>query len=719
MPQKDGDLFTKTKSMEGSFRGRGAPAKRQALVSRVADLRNEANGARAPFEAYWKRDEADIAGYVDKKAASKTDSRLRPGFADYFNEQWELNVNGILFADDFPIELTAASQYSEDQVDTNQAMLDHFLRLTHFQSKAGRFVAQVVGYGTGYMKIVRHTGKRMKVVREPVVDKADPSNVMNSVLVNREQAWPYHGPGIEVPDLWDIWQPDTYDLEDAAWIVERKRLTKRGIIEHWPHTAKIPDKHTGNGPSWEKMPTTNIESGWYGDVSKYWKLGSPQSGAQTSDHSKRLYDVYVMYDVEQDEIIVQLADTVLLDYTNMFPSDHRVPFVKGIFREWHGFPYGKSLPSRVHQLASAAEFVFNSKIDATQQALNPRMVVSSRSGVDMDELKRNHAGSVLQTRFQDARMAVAPVSMPLPADAAAMGEVQTMSQWLQTHSGVSNFTAGSAAGSGFNRTATGIVTLTQRQQNGFTQFADRLMSDAINPLGNMMIDSVHVMIDDPTKLQIVGKKGGNWDRAITFDDLNADVKAYPVRMRDHSERAQEAQLWLQLLQSGLGQDPKLDVVELYRRAFKALGVREVEKLVPDLMLQLTALRAAVPFAISMEQVVQEHNQLEVSDRDGSPFIKPPQPDEDDLAHLSLHEAFAIGAAYQALSNEAMTQLEMHKQTHLGFIAQGQQDQQAFEGTQAGPPAAGVQPPAVGPQVQEMAQQSAEQAPQPGVMPPGV
>lgn len=673
------------KSMK-TFRGKDAKRRKQEAVQKVRDYRAVAQDVRTQWERRWNEDEKDLAGRVDKNNQLWTDSQLRPGFAKHQSTQWRVNVTGILTADDHLVEVGASSSnMPEESIEANQSILDHFFRLARAEVKINQFVDTVVSYGSGVMKVVRHMGRRKRLVREPIVDPDDASRATGTQIVEKEVAWPYYGPGIENIRLTDFWRPPVdVPIEESPYAIERKRLTRRQIEDRWPHTKEIPEKAPRHEPAWANFPTSQQAVDAEFSTSHTRDLPRVRTGRVGEPDKKQLYDIYIMYDAEEDEIIVELGDAYLLDYSHMWTADKRVPFVMGFFQGCNGAPYARSLTSDMRALNSATEFIFNSHIDAVQQTLDPKLVISQAANIDIDEVRQSHAGALIHTVMSDARAAIAPLSEPIPSHMAALSEVQLMGQWQQLHSGVSNFTSGSAAGSGFNRTATGIVTLTQRQQNIFTQFADKLMSEAINPLGDMVLDTAHLMIDRPEVLEIVGRQGEKWQREITYDDLTSNVKAYPKRMRDHSERAQEANLWLQLLNTPFAQSPEVDRTEVLRRLLRALGERNPERLVPGLSKIFASLRSPVPTAQSMNEATKEQRALLNSDRTGSPSVPPPQPDMDDTAHLHFHEIFKDSEVYSTLSEEAQTRLEEHMLTHNNFAVQAENDEEAFLRAQSSP-----------------------------------
>jgi hypothetical protein len=677
------------KSM-AQFKGRGAAERRKAKVDKVVELRQYSNEWRQNLEPYWKRDEEDIEGYVDKSSAKKFPykSRFRMPTAMWMGNAWVDNQVPIILDEDHPIELWGREGVSREVLFTRQALLDYQLYQSGFGWKYEDHTREAVNGGTAIWQVVRHTGTRKMMVKDIVTD---PETAEIKAVGWKEDnvPYPYYGVGIEPVSKWDIWpDPSASNMEECPWLVKRVLMTKRDIELRWPETKKIPDKRTREGAkdelSWENFAAAPRGTDYRSEYDTYSGLNHESAGGVPKD--KQNYEIHILWDTYEDEIIVTLGDMYLLDYRPLEMGDKRLPFVMSRYLTWNKYFFGKSLPHVIHSVSKACEVIFNMHIDVTQLAAHPQYIVSSLARANIAGLRRGEPGAIVEV-VGDPNM-VQQLQKNFPTQVATMDEVQFLFNIAESVSNVSNYAIGQAGASGVNRTATGVVTLTQRSQSGFLQHAKRDSAMCLEPLGNKINDAIDVMYNKPQVMSIVGLKGEHYDRRWTVNEMAADVKTRPKRLRDHSEKAMSAQMYIQLAQMGLTQDPKINGVELYTRMFEALGERDIPKLVNEPSNLAMLMRQPVDPAQSFAEVIAEQRQLQERG-----YIKPPVPDEDDNAHIALHGQFIQGPKFAALPEQAQEAMWEHMLAHEQFRTQEEQVNAMFQAQQGmGPGAAPGMPP---------------------------
>jgi len=709
------------------FKVRGGPAKRDAKITKLREFRETSAAWRKDFEKYWKRDHEDLEGYVDNSDAKKFPyrSRLRIPWPLYMTNAWVDNEAPIILDDDHPIELGPGRRgVPEGAVRTRQSLVDYFLYKTGFQWKLENLLRSEVGSGTGIWQAVRHAGTAMRDVAVPVIEQST-QQVVGTEIETQAVHVPYYGPGIEEVSLWDFYpDPGAKYMDTCPRAVRRFIMTKEEIQRRWPETLRIPDKSEkgSNDVSWERMARSAPSDDYRTQYDTYSQLNHAAPG-ETGMGSGVRYTVDVMWDVEEDEIIVTVGDSYLLDYRSLEMGDKKLPFVKTTYLPWGGtggdYFYGKSLPSVIHALSKAAECLLNMGIDELKWANHPALIVSRMAQANLDSIRRGEPGAIIEVMGNPGMV---QQLQKVAQTGNAMAEVGFIFQMIQMASNVNNYVTGNNA-EGFNRTATGVVTLSQRAQSGFLQHAKRLSSVCLEPLGEKFDQAACVMLDKPDVIAIVGADGEFFEDEITYEDLTADVKIRPKRLRDHSERAMEAQMWQSFIQAGGLQLPGIDPQEVLLRFFTALGQRHIEKLLPQQLQMMMQARAPVPPAQSLSEVMAEHRQLKERG-----FIKPVTPDEDDEAHMALHREFMRGGDYQRLGPDAQEHMEMHLLSHEQYRVNETMINQMLQAQQQLPAGAApaAQPAPIGADVLQAASQqmagsggSAPATRQPGLRPESV
>jgi len=692
------------KSME-SFKGRGGKERKRAKVQKVMDYRNASNESRQNHEKFWKRDEEDLEGYVDPRDRRKNPyrSKLRLPMFEWMRNAWVDNEAPIILDEDHPIEITGRVGVSRESLFTRQAMLDYQLSQTGFSEKFEDLLRSEVGGGTAFWQVVRHTGTARKNVVKPVVGP-DGVELIGTQLVEEDVPYPYYGVGIEEVSKWDLWaDPAATDLRECPWIIKRALLTKHQIKRAWPATEKIPDKSKGNNDAlaWENFPSAETDRDYRQEYDTFSQLNYANLHSQAAKSTTR-FAVHVLWDTDEDEIIVTLGDRFLLDYQPLEHGDKKLPFVMSKYLPWNKYFYGKSLPQTIHAVAKACEIIFNMHIDMTQHAAYPQYVVSTMARADVTSLRRGEPGAIIPVVGNPDLLK--QLQKNFPAGVATMEEVGFIFQMVQMASNVNNYVTGNNS-QGFNRTATGVVTLTQRAQSGFLQHAKRCSSACLEPLGNKMNDAIDVMFDKPKVMSIVGIKGQHYERRWSYEQMTADVIVRPTRLRDHSEKSMEAQMWMQLVQTGITQLPGVDAQEMLRRMFEALGQRDIEKLLPQSLTMALQMRQPVPAAQSLAETMEEHRQLAAQG-----YVPEVTPDEDDMAHMQLHAQHMQSAQFQSLPESAQTAFWQHVLSHETYAKNEEQVNAMLQAQQGAPAGAApvAQPGQVGPEALAQAQQAGGQ-----------
>ncbi len=612
------------KTLDG-LKGRNSTSRRKELVDKVTDRRRQAQEGRQTFEPYWLRDQEDLEGYVDNKNAKKFPyrSRIRLPIPQWMSNAWVDNLTPIINDEDHPIELMGREGVSREQLFTRQAMLDWQLYQTGFGWKFEDLQRSATTGGTGIWQVVRHTGT---ILRDQKVPRIEGGEVVGVTWEKKESAYPYYGVGGEEMDKWDLWaDTSSGNMEDAMWAIKRKLMTRDEIERRWEVTKKIPDEAKDNGLGWDNFNAAQNGEDYRQKYDQFTRLDHSKA-AEGKDKATRKYAVHVMWDVAEDEIIVTLGDMHLLDYVNLEHGDKRLPLVMTRFLPWNKYFYGKSLPHLLHSVSKAAEIVFNMHMDMVQHAAHPTYIVSTLARARLDGLRRGEPGAIVEVIGNPNLLQ--QLQKNFPTQVATMEEVGFLLRMAESVSNVSNFAIGQGA-PGVNRTATGVVTLTQRSQSGFLQHAKRCSSICLEPLGNRINDAIDVMFDKQQVLSMVGLKGQDYQRNWTVEEMIADVRVRPKRLRDHSEQALEAQMWMQLIQSGAAQDPRLNALEIYRRLFEALGQSDIDKLVPQPSNILLQARQPVDPSQTLSEVIAEQRLLQ---EQGA--IPPPNPDMWDFPCLN-------------------------------------------------------------------------------------
>ena len=641
---------------------RGKGDKRRAKIQKVTDLRRVSQNMRQSFEPYWLRDQKDLEGYVDPddKKHFQYRSRLRIPFAEYMRQVWVDNESAILLDEDHPIELTGREGVAEESLDTRQTMLEHQLYLSGFSWKLIDLLRAGTGGGTGIWQVVRETGEALRDVNEPIVDP-DTGEITGVRSVEKMVPWPYFGVNLKPVSVWDFWpDPGAENMLECMRCVTRHLMTKPEIQRRWPETQKIPDKAEGKEIGWNNFPTATSADDYRRKYDTATRLNhtAPAPGEGVALR----YAVEIMWDAEEDEIIVTLGDSILLDYQSMEKGDKRLPFVMCRYMPWGGkggdYFFGKSLPHTIHALSSAAECILNMHMDVTKQIIHPQLVVNRMAQVNLNDLRHGEPGIPIQV-FGDPSSAIQQLRKDIPAGTAALAELDFIHQMLQVASNVNNLTMGNPTSP--QRTATGVVTLTQSAKSGFVQHAKRTSSECLEPLGDKINDAIDVMYTKPQVMWLIGADGKGYERRWTYEEMVADVITRPKRLRDHSEKAMKAQQWMQLAQAGALQDPRVDGQEGYRRLFKSLGERDIPKLLPQMIPMMMKARQPVDPAQSFREAMTENQQLV-----DEGFMKSPMPDEDDQAHMETHNLLVNSARFAGLPETSQMAMHAHLLGHEAY-----------------------------------------------------
>ena len=274
----------------------------------------------------------------------------------------------------------------------------------------------------------------------------------------------------------------------------------------------------------------------------------------------------------EDDRVVTVANREFIVRDEPNPYNHQMkPFIKvvdqSVPKEFLGIGELEPIETLQYELNDRR----NQRMDNVTLALNRMWKVKNGANVDENELVSD-AGGVVHT---DDMNGIEVLQMPDVTGSSYQEETLIKGDIQQT-TGVSDFTRGVGSDALANDTATGISLI---QEAGNARFRQKIrnLENALEVLGQMMVDLNAQFIDEEKTLRLMGDNGLQW-LEVRPEDLRSD---FDVMVQSGStlpsNEAVEKKQVMELYQIFAG-DPEVNQSELKRRVMEAFGVKNIDKL---------------------------------------------------------------------------------------------------------------------------------------------
>lgn len=460
------------------------------------------------------------------------------------------------------IDIVPREPEDQDRATIMNNLIDYQWDLMDMNVLLPEAVKEMAIYGTVILK-VGWKKEEKEVISAEVVDEEIPE--LGTVPIT-EKKTVYDGPSVELVDLYDFfWDPEATDIDTAKWVIhrtkrsldylkekQRQKIYKNiNLLEQSASPVQLDDQKQ------QRRATLGISL--------------PDYTAEKDDKDIELLEYW------SDDKVCVVANRSVIIREEKNPYRHgKKPFIRCVDQkvphEFLGVGEIEPIESLQYELNDRR----NQRMDNITLALNRMFKVVNGKNVDEDELV-SEAGGVVH---MDSLDAVDTFDIP-DVTSSSYQEETLIKADIQTTSGVTDFSRGTASDALANDTATGISLLQEASNARFRLKVQNIEDMLIKRLGELMVAMNEQFISEDQVIRIVGEEGTTFEK-VKADEIrgNFDVSVVAGSTLPASESVEKKQI-MEAYQLFLG-DPEVDQKELKKMVMKAVMPKaNIQKLFPQ------------------------------------------------------------------------------------------------------------------------------------------
>lgn len=511
---------------------------------------------REPFKNKWDR--------FYKLYRSELDEKNYPWQSNLFIPYAFSTVETVvprLVSNRPQIDIVPREPQDEDRAATMGDLIDYQWDIMDMNVLLPEAVKEMAIYGTVILKVGWLKEEKVTTQSE-IVDDDIPE--LGTVDVTDKRVV-YDNPTVELVDLYDFfWDPEATDIDSAKWVIHR---TKRSLeylqqkqkqkiykniklLEQTAKPVQLDDQKQ------QRRATLGVSLPDYID--------------DEDDKDIELLEYWT------DDKVCVVANRSVIIREEKNPYRHcKKPFIRCVDQkvphEFCGVGEIEPIESLQYELNDRR----NQRMDNITLALNRMFKVVNGKNVDEDELVSDAGGVV----HMDSLDAVDTFDVP-DVTGSSYQEETLIKADIQTTTGVTDFSRGTASDALANDTATGISLLQEASNARFRMKVQNIEDMLIKRLGELLVAMNEQFISEDQMIRITGEEGTKFKK-VSSDEIrgNFDVSVVAGSTLPASESIEKKQI-MEAYQLFLG-DPEVNQQELKRMVMKAVMPKaNLEKLFP-------------------------------------------------------------------------------------------------------------------------------------------